>query len=967
MTPFPATSPLVGRDAELRTLSEALALVAGGAPRTVVIGGEAGIGKTRLLREFLDAHGGEARMLVGQCVDLGDVAAAHTPVIPALRPLVAEMGVERVRELAGAGAAALLALFPELAPAGAHASVGPIEQFHEAVATVLEAASAETPLVLAFEDAHWIDTASLGLLRFLTRALSSGRILIVVTYRSDDIGRGHPVRRLLGELERDRDAIRMVLTRLPREQVRDLAQGLRGAALREPELAGLMERSEGVPFFVEELVAFDDVLSQGVPETLRELLLARYERLGDTAQRLARVLAVGGAEVEHALLQRVWGGEDLDSPAREAVLGGVISADREAYRFRHALVREAILDDVLPGEHERVHARYASEYERLAEETRRPLAAAIAYHWLQAREQDRAFPAAMRAIREARASLAYGSAAQHGERALGLWHAVPDAERVAGMTRLELMGRTATYLRNAGDLERSLALFGAALDDCEPGTLDQALLLDGRAKALGQLAREDALEVFRAALATAEGLDDAEDPAMTRLRGSIMVSYSGRLMLAGSYDEARGLALGGAELARTAGDQRTASIGMNIAAVCRGGAGDSDGALAELTRAKEAAGDDGPAQVRYWVNASDMAHLLGRYEEAVSLAQEGVDAARRLGFERTSGVLLSSNMAEPLVALGGWDRADGIISRALSLDPPRSYRTHLITTRAALLLWRGEPEVAASLLRDHGAVLAATSAAEVQSMMGQSRIAADTALALGDVGGAWRSARLLLDLDPVRLVAGRVHVSAWSAARVVAAARAEDPSSSAAGAGPRVLALVERFSSWPTHGVWAPAIEAELDGAPEAWRAAAAAAAARDERAPVHLEPYVLVRLAEALLADGDRDAARDALGSAIDAARSGGVTALGERARRLAADAGLSSAGRPRRGPGALTEREQQVLALVAEGLSNGQIGERLFISTKTASVHVSSILRKLGAANRTEAARFADASEGMTGIEPA
>ena len=962
--PSAPTAPLVGRDAEVRTLGEALARAEEGTPRTVVIGGEAGIGKTRLLREFLAANSANARVLVGQCVDLGDVAAAYTPVISALRPLVSELGADRVRELAGSGAAALLALFPELAPAEQRASIGAVEQFHEAVAAVLEAASAAGPVILAFEDVHWIDTASLGLLRFLTRAVSSGCLLIVITYRSDDVGRGHPTRRLLGELERDRSVTRLVLPRLPRDEVRALAQDLRGHELRERELADLMERSEGVPFFVEELVAFDDAASDGVPETLRELLLARYERLDEHAQRLARILAVGGAEIGHALLSRVWDGDDLDIPARDAVHGGVLTADSETYRFRHALVREAILEDVLPGEHERVHARYAAEYERMADETGRPLAAAVAHHWLQARNQARAFPATLRALREARASLAYGSAAQHGERALGLWSAVPDAQDVAGMTRVELMGRTATYLRNAGDLDRSLALTGAALDECEPGSLDHALLLQGRAKCLAQLARKETLGVFRQALSTAEALPDETD-GIDALRASIMVSYAGRLMLSGADADARDVALGGAAVARGIDDRRTESIGLNVAAVSLAALGEPEDALAELEIARRTAGDDGPAQVRYWVNASDVANLMGQYDEAVSLAQEGVEASKRLGFERTSGVLLSSNLAEPLVALGEWERVEAIIARAVSLDPPRSYRTHLLTVRAAMLVWRGEPQRAADLLREHRSVLAATAAAEVQARMGLQRVAAETALALGDLDAAWSAVRDVLDIEPERLMAGRVHLGAWSAARTVAAAREAAPDSEAASADARVREFVQRFPLWPTQAMWARVVDAELSGTAEAWRDAADAVA--DERAPVHLRPYVGIRLAEALLAGGDRGSARDALGAALEQAGAAGLGGLSARARALAADAGLSSAGAPRTGTGALTNRERQVLALIAEGLSNGQIGERLFISTKTASVHVSSILRKLGAASRTEAARHADHSEGMTGIEPA
>ena len=762
------------------------------------------------------------------------------------------------------------------------------------------------------------------------------------------------MRRLLGELERDRDVIRIMLERLLHEQVRDLALELRGAPLPEAELEGLMSRSEGVPFFVEELVAFGDDDPQIVPETLRELLLARYERLHDPAQVACQSIGSRG----HGGRARAWSaacrtGDDLDERAREALLGGVIQADHDAYRFRHALVREAILDDVLPGEHERIHARYAAEYERLADD-KRPLSAAIAHHWIQARDQVRAFPATLRAAREARAALAFGSAAQHGERALALWHAVPDAD--ARGRDVEARAVRAHDDPICATRESSSEALPWSLPRSRNASLarstKRSCCTTGRRRSRSWRARRPSI-VFCESLAAAERLDDGSDPRLAALHSSVMVSFSGWLMLAGAVSEARELALSGAALARSHGDERTASVGVNVAAVCLVATGDAVGALRELEDAKRIAADDGPAQVRYFVNASDAAHLLGQYQHAVSLAQQGVDAARRLGFERTSGVLLSSNLAEPLVWLGEWSRADAIITRALSLEPPRSYRTHLLVTKAAMLTWRGNAEAADALLREQRTVLVASMAAEVQSLMGVGRAATETALAMGDVQAAWEHAAGLLDTDPARLCAGRVHACAWPAARTIAAARASGSPRAAADAEPRLRALVARFSEWPIHDVWAPVIDAELTNTTDAWRGALTAA--RDERAPVHLEPYVLVRLGESLITGGERSAARDTLTEAIDAAERGGVTAMRERALELAADAGLSSARPPRRGSGALTEREQQVLALVAEGLSNGQIGQRLFISGKTASVHVSSILRKLGATSRTEAAHLA------------
>ncbi|WP_162246658.1 ATP-binding protein [Microbacterium sp. Root53] len=350
----PHTVDLVARDTELAELAAALSEVAAGEPRTVVVGGEAGIGKTRLVTEFLERHAREARVLVGRCVDLGGAGEAYTSIAGALRPLAIEHGDE-LRAVVGAGGhRALQGLFPQLGDAGAPAAPGGL---HEAIALLLEAAAADAPVVLVIEDLHWVDPASLAVLRFLTRALTDARVLLLVSFRSDEIGRGHVARPFLAELARDRRARRVELARLDRRGTRLLMQALTGAPPAEAEVDALLERTDGVPFYIEELVDLDGCRDGApqLPEGLRELLLVRYERLSEEAQRIARHLAVGGVEVDHDLLAAVLRAEpdDIEPAIREAVASGVILATETGYCFRHALVREAILDDVLPGERER--------------------------------------------------------------------------------------------------------------------------------------------------------------------------------------------------------------------------------------------------------------------------------------------------------------------------------------------------------------------------------------------------------------------------------------------------------------------------------------------------------------------------------------------------------------------------------------------------------------------------------------
>ncbi len=992
---------MIGRDADLARLNERLDEVRAGAPFTVIIGGEAGIGKTRLIREFQAGLPDDVRLLAGQCVDLGSVASPYSPVKTALRTLIADEGAERVLEAVGPGRVALVALLPELAaaepapalpatpPVGPQSSSGVATgQLHEAIAVLLETFSRERPIVLVIEDLHWIDAASLALLRFLTRALGSSRVLTVLTYRTEDVTRGHPVRDFLSEAERDRWVERRDLGRLTKAQVRKLARSMMvDEAPTNAALDTVYRRSDGVPFFVEELVGIDGCSDEGlVPDTLRELLLARYERLPESAQELLRLISTGGVRVSHALLSEVYTGsaDELDAAARQCVNAGVLTIEGDDYAFRHALVREAILSDLLPGERARFHARYAEAYERAAAAGTRRLAAEISYHWLGAHDHARASPATMQAMREARAAAAYATAAQLGERALSLWDVVPDPVGAAGMGKLELMGRTASHLRNAGEGERSLALVKAALAECPVDDPQYPRLLRDKGLYLANVGRPGSIEVLEEALAA---LDARGDTGPSDLRATTLTALAGRLMIDGRLDDAVEFADRALEVADAIGSARYSSIATNIAGISRADRGDVENGLAMVERARELADGDGAALLRYWVNASDQLYLIGRYHEAVALAEEGLAASRAQGVERSSGVILASNAVDPLFALGEWERAEKLIERALALDPTAPFAVYMQRARIWAMLWRGHTERANELYRSVRPTMAAIMQVEMQTRLSAGRVAAELALANDDLPGAWREARAIL-LEKLKPLAGYALPFLWVAARVVAAVRArpgsvtESIAAEVDEAVPRLRSLLERLDYWPTHAVWAPLFEAELAAASEgagagvpgtdiaAWRVAVEAVAA--PAAPGFLVPYALLRQGEAELAVADRAAARTSLQTALELAETGGVTSVHDRILRLASTAGIALDGV---GGGAgfvvptggiagsaasdadaaataeLTARERQVLELIAEGLSNRQIGERLFISGKTASVHVSAILRKLGAATRTEA----------------
>jgi ATP/maltotriose-dependent transcriptional regulator MalT len=976
----PISSPrMIGREADLQALRDEYARSAG-EPRAVAIGGEAGIGKTRLLAEFTRRVGDDALVLLGKCVDIGTESAPYAPFTAIVRELAGGIGIDALMAAAGPARAVLPVVVPELASADGLPQRAGTERLYELVAVLLENVARDHRLVLVIEDLHWADGSTLELLRFLVSMLTGAGILIVVTYRSDEIVRGHPLRPVLPELERSRRLTRWELARLTRDQVaaqvEAIAEVHRGdsgevdgtGVLDDSAIDELFERSEGVPFFVEELAGADRSSREYggapvLPETLRELLLARYERLDDGTQQLVRLLAVGGACVRHDLLDLVYpeSAFDLEARIRAGVDGGLLVVEETCYEFRHALVRAAVLGEVLPGERVRYHGAYADALETLAA-SGRAVAHEVSQHRMQAHDAVRAFPATLDALDEARAAYAFALAARMGERALELWEQIDDPESIAGMTHTELMQRTSAVWRDAGDTERALAVIDAALAECDPADVEQhAGLLVDKARYLAGLSRPGSTGLLEQALAEL-GPDACSD-----VSSAVLSDLAGRLMLEARFDDAVEAATKALAQAQVADSLSRQSLAHNIRGVSFAGLGRIEEALTDLDRARELATTRDGAMLRYRVNTSDVLHLIGRYADAVEIGNAGVERARELGVQRTSGVMLASNTVEPLSALGRWDEAVALLEPALALNPPPGFRVHLQRMKLWLLTWKGEQAAAEELWRTWAPTMKVQGEIEVQSRLGGARVEAELALALGDVERAWRAVSVLLrdhrtmsgyDL-PLLAVAARSLALLRSGAAGDAVEHIDLESAESA-----LREVLASGEGWPTAPVWVPLFEAELadDGLDtDAW--SRAVEASERSEAPAHLAPYARFRRAQALVAASDRtDAQREAEEARRLAETLGAgliLEWLDDFVRRAGLDVAAISHSRAGHeatgGSVALTDRERQVLGLIAQGLSNKQIGERLYISTKTASVHVSAILRKLGATSRTEAVYLA------------
>ncbi len=960
-----AVSPLIiGRETELAMLREAVQESVSGSTRTVVLSGEAGIGKSRVIQEFLADLPSGVIALRGQSVDLDRDAPPYAPIVEPLRELVREFGEQVVREAAGPAHDALGVLLPELATPSASVSGNSVDLLFDAVASVLENIAADHPLVVAIEDLHWADPAAVGLLRFLVRVLERARILFVLTFRSDELRSGRALHGWLPELDRSRRVERRELTRLGRRQLRQLVAALGGASPSSSELAVIVQRTGGVPFFVEEIVGLGCYDEQDlVPTNLRDILLARYETLSDDTRCMLRLLAAGGNHVEHALLTTVSASsaDEIDEAAREAVEASVLVVDGTSYGFRHALVREAIHEQLLPGERVRFHSAYALALEG-ATTIGEPDASEISYHWMAAHDLPRAFAASLKAMAQARSAFAFVTAARMGERAIELWGMVPDAEAIAGISRVELLSRTAYILRNTGESERALALIDIALAESSPmDSALYALMLRNKASFLANVGKEGSIELLGQALEVLHG----GEPSV--LRANVLGELASRYMLAAQFDRAIELADEAFTEAQKVDSKDRMSVAANIRGISRVSSGLVERGLADLELAGELADGNDSARLRFWVNKSDAMQLLGRFGDAVTLAETGLERARQRGVERTSGVMLMSNVIEPLFALGDVQRATELLDRAMELDSPIGFNIHLQRLTLLTTLWGGDPSLASRLLEGWRAGLRLQMCIDTQSRLGIARVAAEIALERGDALVAWSEARVVLHPDhrvyppydlPLLVVAAR------SLAELKRAGEVPSDEYDAAMTYPDAEAALRRVlalsASWPTAPAYLALFEAELggeehDGAdPTLW--GRAVEATRVPTIPVQWLPYAQFRHATALMARGDRVAAQESAGAARSRAAEVGAQLIVNRTAEFEDRAGLTAAGRhPANGGQQLTEREQQVLALIVEGLSNRQIADRLFISVKTASVHVSAILRKTGAASRTEAAFIA------------
>ena len=549
-------------------------------------------------------------------------------------------------------------------------------------------------MLLLIEDLHWADRSTRAALAFLARSLVAERVLVVGSYRPDELHRRHPLRPLLAELERDPRARRVALEPLTRDELADQLADILGAPPDAELLERLWTRSGGNPLYCEELLAAGLDGRGAAPDTLRDALMLRVERLSEPAQELLRLVAVG-QRADHPLLAETSGLDEraLRDALREAVDGHILVAgDDGRYRFRHALLREVVEDDLLPGERAALHLALARALEQRGS-TSRPARCSPPPSPITSPP-----PATSRRRSSGRCApptaaervYAHGEARALLERALELWDRVPDAEARAGADHISLLTRAGHAAAGARPSRRASSRCSRRRSPSsarEPTRAAPSKILEGIARAQRSLNRpKSSIETLERALELVEGADGKTGEARARLLAGLA---RGR-MLDGRF-------IDGAETARRALEATIAAgmrwaegharntLGFSLAMI-----GEVDEGAEQLREAIRIAceRDDLPDLSDAYVNYSDMLHILGRSDEARAIALEGWEV---IGDRRPIAIMwLDCQLAEFAYDVGDWEESERRLPDAKRWTGMHT-RVNLNLRKAHLLVGRGRP------------------------------------------------------------------------------------------------------------------------------------------------------------------------------------------------------------------------------------------------------------------------------------
>jgi DNA-binding CsgD family transcriptional regulator/tetratricopeptide (TPR) repeat protein len=995
----------VGREGELSRLLGAL----GGDARLVLVVGDAGVGKTRFLTEGIArAETAGLVMVRGDCLPL----TGTLPLLP-IADALAELG-----QVAPGGllAAALDAapgyvrdeigrLLPEMACGRGTAPDGrdgewSRERLFAGVTDLLTAVARRSAsgVALVIEDVHWADSATLDCLTFLARAGRRDGVRVVATCRGDEAPLAAPVAVWLAQMRAGAGVEEIRLAPLSRAQVAEQVAALAGAGASPHVIDELFARAEGNPFFTEQLVAAALAgrepqnepgkrlrIPAELPGRLAELLTARADRCAGDGRAVLAGLAVADRPLTEAQLGEVTGlhADAVRRGLRELTAARLLAEGTAGWghRPRHALLAEAVAGALLPGERAVLHERVA---ETLAGTGDRALAAEVAGHWQAAARPAEELPARIAAAKGAERVFGYAQAAAHWQRAIELVQEQPGADPAAAASTPQVYVRAIDALAHAGDSRRA----GLVAEEAyrrfaghpDPATAAVVHHRAGYYRTIDQPTAglplmEEALRLFERTAPSYEHAHALLDHT------ALFVQYVEERLEVNLAALNRALKIAEAAGATALIPRAVSTIAYQ--AFMRGQVAEGFAAL-ERGRALARASHDGPALVWLSGNESDALLKLGQFQRATEVASRGFDAARQAGLQawRVASVL-AGNAAVALLALGRTAEAAGLVE-PLTTGPPDSHKWLVQVTRAEIDLLRGEMTAAAWRWDHIYALPSVTSRVDFAYEAAPQAVEASLwAGRPGDALNETRRAFTLFKAPDLTIVSGRLLTAGMRACADLAEqarARHDQPGAGAAAAAADDLAAwVGQMGGAPfTDHPFVAAIPAERGtwdaertrvagrSDPDAW--AGTAKAWQDLGCP-HRAAYAWWRQAQAQLDVGQPVAAAAGPLRAAAAAAHGHaplldqIHALAGRARialepLAAADPKIPAAPPPAEvaSPYGLTGRELAVLRLVAAGRTNAEIGAELYISPKTAGVHVSNILRKLGVSGRVQAAALAE-----------
>lgn len=925
-----------------------------GVPSLLLVGGESGIGKSTLVLRAA-ASAGVDRYL-GRCVHLGGEVIPLAPVSDLLRQVRRSSSSDWVETPALSSLAA--GASPQVGDErGAHEPGGVFGPVLELVTRMAE----DRTVLIGFEDLHWADPMTWNLLEFLARNLIDEHVVLVGTYRADEVWSDPLLGRRLAELARLPGVHRIQLRGLDRAEVEQAVSGLLGVPAPTGLVDDVLARGQGNPFFTAELVAAH-VVGEAIPAVLSDLLSAEVSELDEEARAVLGALAAIGRDVDHDLLLAATGLDDdrLEKALRAARDARVVLVDPDTgvCRFRHALIGEVVYRDLLAPQRRRIHGRVADALAAAAVPVHGTDAAAeLAFHLDRAGDAPAAFTALLAAA-DASAAVAPRTALGLLERAFELWDEAGEA--TSGVFRSDRLWQAAELASGTVGNDRAVELATEALrlgtpplgDAWGHERLGRYLWTSGHLE-------ESSVEFERAAALVAR---QPEGPGAAATFAGLGQSELMRCGFTSAEDWCRQLF----EIVPEAGvDPPAWTMGRRVLGVALAALGHPEEAVARCREAVEAA-PTAQARALARIYLSSVLLDVGASQDAVDCAQAGVAEVDRAGIDRSTAGYLDAVAAEGLLRLGRWDEAAGLLDRHPEPDHLPVGEIRLGRARALLAARRGDRvraeaalfEAAAQPIDPWHQPLLDAATADVHLVLGDwDEAAAATALGAGSSGGGsavWapRFAMFHVASEVERVLDAQARQEPVDVPAIVGGLHERIDVSAGAGAPPTLDAAA--------HLALASASLARLTGPdPDAW---ASAARLVEEVPDAWLAASARLREAEAAVATGDLARAAAALQDAQGRAVALGsppllaaVAALARRSRLSVEAPPAVVVAKDSADALGLTPREAEVLALVAAGDTNREIGEALYISEKTASVHVSNILRKLGVTSRVDAAAIA------------